>query len=106
MWEPPDPEPSTAGAHSELRRIGPPAAGVMEREVGGCVVLLPPNQAEVLVLNETASDVWRLVDGELTLSDMVSLLAQAYGVEPLSICDDVTGTIRRFEENGLFAVSQ
>ena len=88
------------------RRIGPPAAGVMEREVGGCVVLLSPDQAEVLVLNETASDVWRLVDGDLTLSDIVSLLARAYGVDPLTICDEVVGTIRRFEENGLVAFAQ
>lgn len=84
--------------------IGPPAAGVMEREVGGCVVLLSPDQSEVLVLNETASDVWRLVDGELTLSDIVSLLARAYGMDPQAICDEVAATIHRFEENGLVSV--
>lgn len=87
-------------------RIGPPTLGVLEREVGGCVVLLPPDQTQVLVLNETASDVWRLVDGDLTLSDIVSLLARAYGVEPLAICDEVASTIRRFEENGLVSVAR
>ena len=82
------------------------AAGVVEREVGGCVLLLSPDQAEVLVLNETASDVWRLVDGDLTLSDIVSLLAHAYGVDSQAICDEVAATIHRFEENGLVSVAQ
>ena len=69
-------------------------------------MLLSPDPVQVLVLNETASDVWRLLDGELTLTDIVSLLARAYGVEPLAICDEVAGTIRRLEENGLVAVAQ
>ena len=103
MWEPPQCDPDTAGVWP---RIGPPALGVMEREVAGCVVLLSPDQAELLVLNETASDVWRLVDGELTLSDIVSLLARAYGVDPQAICDEVADTIHRFEENGLLSVAR
>ena len=78
----------------------------MERAVAESIVLLCPNGADVLVLNETASDVWRLIDGTLTLPELVSLLASAYGVEPLDIHDDVARTICQFEENGLLRVPE
>ena len=70
-------------------RIGPPAAHILETEIGAEISLYDPKSDSVLVLNETASDVWRLCDGEHTLDELVELLAGAYGVESGSIQSDV-----------------
>lgn len=83
--------------------VGPPAAHVVESEVDGRVSLYDPQSEEVLVLNESASDVWRLSDGSQTLEQMVVLLAKAYGVEPAAIDDEVVETVQGFRERGLLA---
>ena len=88
------------------KRVGPPVAGVVEREVGGCFVLLCPDQEHVLLLNETASDVWRLLDGQLTLDKIVDLLARAYQAEPGDIYEDVEHTVASLRSHGLLAVSE
>jgi hypothetical protein len=54
----------------------------------------------VLVLNPTASDVWRLSDGEHTLEEMVRLLAVAYQVRPEDIRIDVEQAVRNIIEEG------
>ncbi len=88
-------------ADESVRKPGPPVARVVEREVEGCFALLCPDREHVLLLNETASDVWRLVDGELTLDAIASLLARAYGVKQESIYNDVQRAIALYYEHGL-----
>lgn len=85
--------------------IGPPAAGVLEREIDGCLALLSPSEERVLLLNETASDVWRLVDGQLTLDGIVDLLARAYDVDADLIYQDIERTVTLFAENDLLVIS-
>lgn len=87
------------------RRIGPPVAGVVEREVAGCFALLCPDEELVLLLNETASDVWRLLDGELTLETIVDLLARAYQAEPSDIYEDVELTVAYLLTHGLVSIA-
>ena len=43
----------------------------------------------MIVLNPTASDVWRLADGEMTLRQIVDALAAAYQADPDAIRADV-----------------
>ena len=76
---------------------------MVESEVDGRVSLYDPQSEEVLVLNESASDVWRLSDGSQTVDQMIALLAKAYGVEPVAIGDEVVETVRGFRERGLLA---
>lgn len=83
--------------------VGPPAPHVVESEVDGHISLYDAEGQEVLVLNETASDVWRLSDGEHTLDEIVSLLAQAYAVAPDDIRADVTETVELWRAKGLLA---
>ncbi len=94
---------SAAPGAESARFIGPPVAGVVAREVGDCFALLSPHTAQVLVLNETASDVWRLADGELTLELIVELLARAYRVPPEMIRGEVARTVGALEDYGLLA---
>ena len=72
-----------AGVDIPTARIGPPPAHILETEVNGEISLYDPRSESVLVLNQTASDVWRLSDGEQTLEEIVQLLAVAYQVRPV-----------------------
>nr|WP_246400617.1 PqqD family protein [Jiangella mangrovi] len=58
-------------------------------DIDGEVTLFHEPTQTALVLNETAGDVWRLVDGERTADDIVRLLASSYGAGP----DDVRGGV-------------
>ncbi len=93
--------PKGCGDSATSKRVGPPVAGVVEREVAGCFVLLSPDEERALVLNETASDVWRLLSGDLTLDKIVRLPARAYRKEPLDIYRDVELTVTCLRRHGL-----
>jgi coenzyme PQQ synthesis protein D (PqqD) len=80
--------------------IEPPGPTVVESEIAGCLALFHPDKAEVLLLNETASDVWRLIDGQLTLEAIVLALSHAYGVDPDAIRADVGRTVVLLRTHG------
>ena len=82
-------------------RVGPPASHILETEIGDEISLYDPHTEQVMVLNQTASDVWRLSDGECDLEDIVRLLAAAYRVESDQIRNEIEHTIRSFQEQGL-----
>ena len=84
-------------------RIGPPPAHILETEIGGEISLYDPQTDSVLVLNETASDVWRLSDGEHTLDEMIELLAGAYGTDAKSIRSDVEQAVRTIIDEGFLS---
>ena len=54
----------------------------------------------------TASDIWRLSDGESTFDQILGLLAGAYGVAPDQIRDEVDETIRNLQEQGFLQLDQ
>jgi hypothetical protein len=54
----------------------------------------------VVVLNATASDVWRLCDGDQTLDEIVDLIASAYSMQPETVRGDVTDTVNRLIDEG------
>ena len=63
-------------------------------------MLLHASDPRVIVLNQTASDVWTLCDGTSTLPEVVATLARAYGVEAAAIRADVEATVARFRAEG------
>lgn len=77
-----------------------PVANVIETEVDGDVGLYDPSTEEVVVLNQTASDIWRLCDGGSTLDEIVRLLARAYGAEPSTIREDVAIVVDQLRRQG------
>lgn len=81
--------------------MGPPCAHLLETEVDGDISLYDPTSERVTVLNGTASDVWRLADGDHTVAEITDLLASSYGVEPASIALDVMTVVTQFIEAGL-----
>jgi len=85
-------------------RVRPPAPVVREVEVDGCLSLYRRDVDQVVVLNETASDVWRLADGTLDDDEIVALLAAAYGVAPEIIGDEVRATLARLVQEGFLTL--
>jgi hypothetical protein len=83
--------------------VGPPATTVREAEIDGSISIYDPRSQRVAVLNGTASDIWRLADGEHTLADVVNLLARAYSVDAEAIRADVERTLGELRAAGLLA---
>ena len=82
-------------------KVGPARQHVVEAEIGDEISLYDTTTERVLVLNATASDVWRLADGEYTIDELVEVLARAYSTDPSSIREDVTAVVNMFQEEGL-----
>ena len=55
---------------------------------------------EVLVLNPTAADIWRLIDGTVTADDIVAILTVAYAADPVRVRSDVERTIADLQDRG------
>ena len=81
--------------------VGPPRQRIIETEIGAEISLYDPSSERVLVLNTTASDVWRLADGTRTVNEIVALLSQSYEVEPGTIAGDVENAVTRLRDEGM-----
>lgn len=57
-----------------------PHEAVLETELGVEMCLLHRGTDEVLVLNTTAADLWRLLDGDTEVAEAAQLLARNYQV--------------------------
>ena len=88
------------------RKVGPPRSHILETEIEDEISIYDPHSEQVVVLNQTASDVWRLSDGESDLDEIVSLLAAAYGVEGEAIRGEVEETVRSLQDHGLLEMEQ
>lgn len=82
--------------------IGPAVPQLTVLEIEDRLSVFDTRTQTVLALNETASDVWRLADGEHTGSEIVKLLAQAYAVSPDAIRADVYAAIGSFLDADVF----
>jgi hypothetical protein len=86
-----------------LERVGPPAPHILASELDGDISLYDPVRSNVHVLNSTASDVWRLLDGEHTLDEVVEMMARSYEVDRSDIRAHVARTIDVFTDRGLLS---
>jgi hypothetical protein len=64
-------------------------------DIDGEVTLFHEPTQTALVLNETAGDVWRLVDGERTVDHIVRLLASSYGTDADDVRADVEAALEQ-----------
>jgi hypothetical protein len=81
--------------------VGPALSHILETDVGDDISLYNPRTEQVVVLNGTASDIWRLADGTHTKEEITALLASSYQVSPDSIGPDVEKTVGELVEAGL-----
>jgi hypothetical protein len=77
-----------------------PVSDLRIEEIDDDICLYRDDIDEVLVLNATAANVWRLADGRSSVAQMVDALADFYQTTPASIHDDVTSTIADLERRG------
>lgn len=76
-------------------------SGLVESEIDGDISLYNPHTETVTVLNTTASDVWRLCDGDHSSDEIIGLLAAAYGVDRTAIATDVSSALEGLKRSGL-----
>ena len=75
--------------------------GALAVEIDGRISVYSPSTQELVSLNETASDVWRLCDGQHPLGQIVELLARSYSVSVEAIADQVARTVDELVSLGL-----
>ncbi|MCW2621681.1 MAG: hypothetical protein JWL64_1283 [Frankiales bacterium] len=81
------------------------ADGVLDQELDGQVLLLPPGSSEVLLLNEVASALWQLLDPVADLESAVATLATHYGVAAEQVRADVQPVIDLLVAQGAATLS-
>lgn len=69
-----------------------PVADVVAEDLGADICLYRATD-EVLVLNRTAADVWRLCDGQSSVSEIVATLADAYRTPAATIAPDIDAVL-------------
>ena len=85
-------------------RVGPPLEDVTVVEVEGRISIYNPRTEEVVSLNGTASAVWSLSTGDLSLNQIVEALAQTYSISAHDIRPDVVSAVDRLLAHGLIRV--
>ena len=69
-------------------------------EMDNEVLLFNPQNLVVLYLNESASIIWQLCDGQRTIQQIGELITEAYPEAAADILEDVQGTIKLFKDHG------
>jgi Coenzyme PQQ synthesis protein D (PqqD) len=77
-----------------------PVPGVLLEEIDEDICLYRPDIDEVLVLNQSAADVWRLADGTLTEAEVLDCLARAYARAPADLAADVDAALTDLIQRG------
>lgn len=84
----------------------PSRAAVETFEDEGECLLYNPALDEASGLNRTATEVWHLCNGSLTILGISETLAERYGVDGALLIDDVGRAIDALRMRGLVAVGE
>ena len=74
------------------------AQDVIQTKIDGKNILLKLETGKYLELNETASDIWDLIDDGIIISSLVGKIAKKYKTEEKNISNDVHEFILRSEK--------
>ena len=74
-------------------------------EIDGELLLYSPESTRSIYMNSTASIIWRLCDGKLTVGEIVELLVEAFPEAEDSIEQDVIDSINLFVSNNAVELS-
>jgi hypothetical protein len=69
-------------------------------QAGECL-LYNPSRDEASALNRTATEVWSLCDGRLTLTGIAHVLGERYGVNDTLLLEDVASVLVTLRARGL-----
>jgi Coenzyme PQQ synthesis protein D (PqqD) len=91
------------GMEAKRPVVGPPLSHVLEEELGDEIVLYDSENEQLVSLNESAADIWRLCTGEFTVEDIVQRIAVFYGVDVDEVREPVEEAIEALAVNGLIS---
>ncbi len=74
------------------------------QKVGEEAILINLNTGAYYSLNDTGTMFWELLDGQRTIADCASLIAQEYDVEATVVEPDLLELATHFEDEGLIVV--
>lgn len=82
---------------------------VVSREVAGETILVPIKSStkeldDIFTLNEVASRIWDLIDGERTAAGIATIIASEYDVAPEDALTDTRELIARFAGAGVITI--
>jgi len=80
-------------------------APVVEEELDDDVCVYLPATNQAMVLNRTAADVWRLLDGQTSVETIITALAHAYSVDADDIRADVLAVVDDLRSRGFLSES-
>lgn len=82
------------------------APGVLVEDLDSDVCLYRADIDEVLVLNATAGDVWRLTDGDFELDQVVQRLAEVYQLPTDDIREQVRSVVADLLDRGYLVTAE
>lgn len=80
--------------------------GTIWRDLSDGVVLVSPGRGVVRVLNGVGAHIWRLMDGERTITGIQSALIERYEVSSDTLSNDLRTFLADLETRGLLEWKQ
>jgi PqqD family protein of HPr-rel-A system len=94
------------GGHVPIdHTVVPQRASVEGFASGGECVLYHPARDEATALNRTATEIWTLCDGTLTIAAIARALGERYGLDEGLFLDEVADTLLTLQARGLVGFS-
>lgn len=78
-----------------------PAPGLHTMDVDGELLLLDPRTDRLHLLDPVATVIWSVLDGEVTVDELVGDLADAFDTPPATVRADLDGLVRALDAAAL-----
>ena len=88
----------------DLQAVPVPSDQFRVREVGDETVFLADSGREVLSLNAVGSFIWKQIDGNHTLQDILDIICHEYEVEPDRAESDLRSFVAELEAHKLLTM--
>jgi hypothetical protein len=85
--------------------VGPQSEDLTVTELDGCINVYNPVTQRAVLLNETATAIWHLIDGTRGIEAITRALAVRYDVSAADIGPEVATTVAELEREALLAPS-
>jgi hypothetical protein len=75
------------------------SSDVVSREIDGALIIVPLTSGvgdmedDLFSMNESGTEIWKMLDGKRTLQEIVDVLARQYQAESEEIAQDVAGIV-------------
>ncbi len=73
-------------------------------ELDNELLLYHPAKTTTVYMNQTASIIWRLCDGERTVNEIISLIKDSYPEAGSGVEQDVEATLKMFSDHGAISL--